>query len=136
MMRRVSGFFYGLFMDAEVLARMDVYVANGRNASVAGYALRIGKRATLVPMPDAVSYGVVYCLTHTDLEKLYGSHGLEAYKPEALAISTFDGEMIPALCYNLPEAPTAQERNTDYARNLRFVLSKLGFPPEYIASVN
>jgi hypothetical protein len=35
----------------------------------------------------------------------------------------------------LREAPRPQERNPDYAGRLRRALTKLEFPPEYIASV-
>jgi hypothetical protein len=46
------------------------------------------------------------------------------------------GTLVPALCYNLREAPAAHERNPDYATWLQGVLSKLNFPPEYIAAVS
>ena len=46
-----------------------------------------------------------------------------------------ESETLPALCYNLIETPGAKETNTEYAASLAGVLEKLGFPPEYIASV-
>ena len=45
------------------------------------------------------------------------------------------GTPTPALCYNLRDAPRPQERNPDYAERLRRALTKLEFPPDYIASV-
>ncbi len=42
---------------------------------------------------------------------------------------------FPALCYNLPEAPAATERNPQYAADLRAVLEALDFPPEYVAAI-
>jgi hypothetical protein len=47
-----------------------------------------------------------------------------------------EGESLPALCYNLREAPGPGESNTEYAAHLRAVLGKLEFPSGYIASVS
>jgi hypothetical protein len=46
-----------------------------------------------------------------------------------------EGAPTPALCYNLREAPAPHERNLEYAARLQW-LSKLAFPPEYVASVS
>ena len=62
--RRIDGFFYGLFMDIDILRASQVVAANPRRAYVGGYALRIGRRATLVPAPEARVYGMVFALTH------------------------------------------------------------------------
>ena len=134
-MRKVDGFFYGLFMDPEVLRKVGVVAENNRQASVQDYALRIGNRATLIESPGAVAYGMVYSLTHEDLDKLYGAQGLEQYRPEAMLVRTFAGTAIPALCYNLIDAPAPGERNEGYAKELRKVLAELGFPADYVSSV-
>jgi len=39
------------------------------------------------------------------------------------------------LCYNLVQAPEVHERNPEYAKRLRRVLENLGFPAEYVESV-
>jgi hypothetical protein len=49
--RRVDVFFYGLFMDIGVLRQSGVEPVNPRRASADGFALRIGRRATLVAAP-------------------------------------------------------------------------------------
>ena len=134
-MRRVDGFFYGLFMDAAVLHESRVAPANPRRAYVDDYALRIGRRATLVPSPGARAYGMLFALTHDELDTLYTAPGLEQYRPEAVLAHSMDGEPFPALCYNLREVPGPHEATPDYAARLRAVLDKLGFPPEYIASI-
>ncbi len=133
--RRIDGFFYGLFMDSDVLRQSDIDATNPRRAYVDGFQLRIGRRATLVPVPGARSYGMVFALTHNDFEKLYTSPGLEHYRPEGLLAHLMEGEPLPVLCYNLPEAPGPDEANTEYAARLRAVLSKLEFPSDYVASV-
>ena len=133
--RRIDGFFYGLFMDAHVLRQAGTHPSNFRRAYVSDFALRIGQRATLVPSPGARAYGMLISLSHAELEELYSAPGLEAYRPEAVFAHTNDGEALPALCYNLPEAPEPGERNPEYAVRLRGVLEELGFPSEYIESV-
>ena len=133
--RRVDGFFYGLFMDAEVLLEAGTEPSNFRRAFVADFALRIGQRATLVPSPGGRAYGMLISLTHDDLEKLYHAPGLEDYRAEAVLARLADGQSVPALCYNLVRAPGPEERNPEYAARLRSVLAKLGFPAEYVESI-
>lgn len=134
--RRVDGFFYGLFMDPDLLRQSGVVPGNPRRAYAEGFALRIGQRATLLPVPGARAYGMLYALTHAELETLYTAPGLEQYRPEALLARPLDGPPIPALCYNLREAPRPDERNPEYAARLRQALSRLAFPPDYVASVS
>jgi hypothetical protein len=55
--RRVDGFFYGLYMDLEILREAGVAPASPRRAYVDGFALRIGQRATLLPSAGARAYG-------------------------------------------------------------------------------
>ena len=133
--RRVDAFFYGLFMDADLLRESGVAPMSPRRAHVDGYALRIGQRATLVPSAGARAYGMLISLTHAELDRLYGGPGLEQYRPEAVLVHPFDGPPTPALCYNLPAAPPPHEGNPDYAARLRRALQRLGFPPEYVAAV-
>jgi len=133
--RRVDGFFYGLFMDVEVLRESQVTALEPRRAYVDGYGLRIGRRATLVPSEGSRAYGMVFALTHDDLDRLYSPPGFLDYRPEAVLVCTLDGGTLPALCYNLVEPPGPDEANADYAARLRETLGILEFPPEYIASI-
>ncbi len=57
--RRIEVFFYGLFMDADLLRAKGAHPVNVRPACVPGFALRIGQRATLLRIPDARAYGIV-----------------------------------------------------------------------------
>ncbi len=134
--RRIDGFFYGLFMDSDILRENKVVSVSPRRAYVDGYELCIGRRATLVPAPNARTYGVVFALTHDDFETLYAAPGLEQYRPEAILAHSLDNETMPVLCYNLREASGTDEANTEYAVRLREVLGKLEFPPDYIESIS
>lgn len=131
----IDGFFYGLFMDADVLREAGTKPSNFRRAYVDDFALRIGQRATLVPSPGARAYGMLISLSNQDLETLYSTPGLEAYRSEQVIAHTLEGEAVPALCYNLLEAPEQHERNPEYAARLKRVLKDLGFPAEYVESI-
>jgi hypothetical protein len=58
-----------------------------------------------------------------------------AYRPEAVLVQLSNGEILAALCFNLPDPPSAEERNADYASQLRSLAEQLNFPPEYVASI-
>ena len=134
--RRIDAFFYGLFIDHDILQEGGVAPVNPRRAYVDGFALRIGQRATLLPLAGARAYGMVFALTHAELERLYAAPGLEQYRPEAVLAQPLEGTAAPALCYNLREAPSPHERNPEYVARLQRALSKLDFPQEYVASVS
>ena len=133
--RSIDVFFYGLFMDDDLLRSKGIVPMNPRPASVEGFQLRIGKRATLVPASNERSYGVVMALTQSELQRLYSGPGLEHYRPEAVICTTLAGETVRALCYKLPQPPAPDEANEEYAGQLRGVLAKLGFPTEYVERV-
>ena len=73
----MDAFFYGLYMDDTVLRGAGVAPKAPRKARADGYALKIGKRATLVKAPGSNAWGMVYALRPEDLAKLYGAPGLE-----------------------------------------------------------
>jgi hypothetical protein len=133
--RRVDAFFYGLFMDVDVLRASHVVPANPRRAVVDDFALRIGARAALIPSPGERVYGMLIALTHAELSRLYAGPGLEDYRPEAVLARPLDGGLTPALCYNIA-APAAHERNAEYAARLRRLLARLEFPPDYVATIS
>jgi hypothetical protein len=133
--RQIDVFFYGLFMDVQVLRQAGTNPSNFRRAYVPDFALRIGQRATLTPSRGARAYGMLVSLTHAELERLYGAPGLEGYRPEAVVAHPFGDEAVPSLCFNLVQAPESHERNPEYAMRLKSVLEDLGFPLEYVESV-
>lgn len=133
--RRVDVFFYGLFMDSDILKDGGINAVDPRRAYVDDYALRIGQRATLVPDSGARAYGMLFALTHDDLDRLYGAPGLECYRPEAVSVHAMEGGSCSALCYNLREPPNLDEASAEYASQLREVLTGLEFPLSYIQSL-
>ena len=118
--RRIDAFFYGLFMDIDILREADVAPVNPRRAYVDDFALRIGQRATLLPSAGGRAYGMLFALTHAELERLYTAPGLEQYCPEAVLARPFEGTAAPALCYtNLWRALSALRRPASLGRHRR-----------------
>ena len=133
--RLLDVFFYGLFMDPQLLRGKGVHPEDIRLAAVAGFTLRIGARAALVPDSAGSTRGVVMKLSHTDIQRLYSEPSVAAYKPEPVLVQLRDGRMVAALCFNLPEAPSPDEKNTVYAAKLRVVAERVGLPGDYVASI-
>jgi hypothetical protein len=133
--RLLDVFFYGLFMDPQLLRDKGVEPMEIRQAAVPGFALRIGARASLVPEPAGIALGVVMKLSHADLQRLYSEPSVAAYKPEPVLAKLRVGGTVAALCFNLPEAPSSGEKNTEYAVRLRVVAQRVGLPSDYVESI-
>jgi hypothetical protein len=133
--RRIDVFFYGLFMDDALLREKGMNPVNRRTAFVENFSLVIGARATLVPSPGQTVYGVLFSLTQTEVDALYGEASVSVYRPEAVSAQLADGSVIPALCFNLPTPPSITERNPQYVSKLREVASRIGLPPSYVSSI-
>ena len=132
---RVEVFFYGLFMDEAVLRGKGLRPEGRRVASVEGFRLVIGERATLVPRAGSVVYGVLYALTRAEVDALYSEESVSAYRPEVVPARAAGGGVAPALCFNLPEPPAPGERNPRYASKLRELAGRIGLPAGYVSSI-
>lgn len=133
---RVNVFFYGLFMDNDLLHSKGVIPQNPMPAKLQGYSLRIGNRATLIPDENKTVHGFLMSLTHDELDNLYGDESLKAYRYEPVIVHTKDKGTLPALCFNLVEPPAHHERNEEYARKLKLVALQYGLPEEYVNSIS
>jgi hypothetical protein len=133
--RLIDVFFYGLFMDADLLRANGFEPANGRRARVSGMALRIGRRATLVPDPASSVHGFVFGLSHPEIDRLYQEPSVAMYRPEAVIAHLEDQPSVPALCFNLPPSNEAEPANPEYATKLRTVGMRLGLPAGYLATI-
>ena len=133
--RRIEVFFYGLFMDADLLRAKGADPVNIRPACVRGFALRIGERATLLRASGATAYGIVMDLTHAEIDQLYSDPSVRAYRPEAVIAELTDGSRVPALCFNLIVPPEPQEANAEYAAKLRDLARRLGLPSQYVETI-
>ena len=132
---RVEVFFYGLFMDEALLREKGLRPEDRRLASVEGFRLVIGERATLVRCEGGEVYGVLFSLTRGEVEALYSEESVSAYRSEVVTARTSDGRVVQALCFNLPAQPSLGERNPLYASKLKRLAERLGLPAEYVSSI-
>lgn len=135
MYRLVRIFFYGVFIDAELLREKNAHPTAIRRATVLGAALRIGRRAALAPETDGVVLGMLMELPHHEIDALYRDPSLSDYRPEPVLAICSDNEAVAALCFNLPVPPVPDERNEEYAAKLREVAQRLSFPAEYVRNI-
>jgi hypothetical protein len=126
--RTIDVFFYGLYMDPVLLEQKGVMPRNPRSARVDGYALRIGQRVTLLRSLENRAFGMVYSLTHAEINSLYWGAGIEVYRAEAVIAQIVGGGTVPALCCILLDPPAADEINAEYSEKLRTVLKRLELP--------
>jgi hypothetical protein len=81
---RVWTFFYGSYINFEVLGEVALVPENWEVARVAGFDIRIQPRANLVRSDAGTVYGIVATATHEELARLY------AHAQDVL------GELLPA----------------------------------------
>ena len=127
-------FFYGLFMDEDLLAGKGVTPSFSASGFVDDFALRIGDRATLVPENGGRAYGLVMTVTAQETAELYAEKSVADYVAEPVIVELEDGKTVEAACYNLPEDQIAGT-NQQYAADLLHLATKLGFPSSYLASI-
>lgn len=121
-------FFYGLYMDPDILLSKGVEPRNPRIGTVDGYSLRVGNLATLLRESGAKASGLVYSLTHDEIDLLYAKAGLDMYVPEAVTVDLESGGRLSALCCNLLVPPNASESNDEYTEKLHACKQRLNVP--------
>jgi hypothetical protein len=130
----VRVFFYGSYMNRDVLAEVDLVPSLLEVARLDGYDIRIAPRANLVPSVQHSVYGVIAEATHAELARLY-SHAKdvlgETYLPHPVLTQLLAGAWYPALCYI---APSMEPRQPDPAYVDRIIqpARELGLPAWYI----
>jgi gamma-glutamyl AIG2-like cyclotransferase len=126
-------FFYGTFMNRDVLINHGVTPTSIVPARLNGFELYIRPRVNLARSDRWCAYGVITEVTHEDLARLYSelerSFGLK-YFPEPVLTEAFDGTVRPALCYLAPhmdDAPATKE----YVNELAEAVRAAGLPEWY-----
>ena len=100
-MRKVWTFFYGSFMNPDVLAEADVHPIGQQMARLDDWELKIAPRATLIPTQGSCVYGILAQLTHSEIDRLYAKDwfGFGTYLPEAVMVTNSVGHPSAAMCY-------------------------------------
>jgi len=130
----VPVFFYGLFMDPEVLRQKGADPKGFRLASVEGYGLRIGERATLEPSEGEKVFGSVMSLSAKELELLYAEESVADYVPVRLTAMDLENGRFEAVSYILP-MEMLSGRNPEYAKALLTVAEKIGLPDSHLKQI-
>jgi hypothetical protein len=132
---RVAVFFYGSYMNRNVLDEIGLTPGVWEPASLPGFEIRIAPRANLIRAADQVVFGVLATATHAELERLY-AHARdvlgEVYRPEAVLVHTRGGDWRPALCY-VASQMAEQSADPAYVERILKPARELGFPPWYLA---
>lgn len=131
---KVWVFFYGSYMNRDVLKEVDLAPEQWEVARVGGFDIVIQPRANLIRSDRHCVYGILASATHAELNRLY-AHAKdvlgETYLPEAVLAQTTSGEWRSALCYIAPsmdEGPAAK----DYVERILKAARDYSFPGWYI----
>jgi hypothetical protein len=131
-------FFYGSYINREVLAEVDLVPAQAEVARLSGYDITIAPLANLLPSSRHVVYGILATATHAELHRLYTEHARGvlggSYLPQAVLAETGSGQWRPALCYlahDMRPAPAA----ADYVARIARPAREYGFPGWYCARI-
>ena len=124
-------FFYGSFINLDVLAGYGLAPENIEVARLSGYDISIAPLATLVRSDRHSVYGLLCSARHDALHRLYSQTWVAAYRPEAVMVETRPGRMALALCWIAP--PFKPERVADdYLDRIIGPARDFGFPAWYI----
>ena len=130
-------FFYGSYMNLDVLREVDFSPRQVERARLPGFALTIRPLANLVRSDHDVVYGIVATGTHAELARLY-DHAEEVlggrYLPEAVLVETGQGRSIPALCYIAPDLKP-RPAALDYVERIELAGRLHGLPERYLEHI-
>ncbi len=126
-------FFYGLFMDVNLLRSMGIEIKNLRIAVLAHHKLVIGQKASLLPNKGSSTYGILMQIGEKDLKRLYEQKEVSAYKPQHVVVDSSE-EKVNAVCY-LISAEQMVGRNSEYAEALWILAKSLDFPEDYLQEI-
>lgn len=132
-MRYVWTFFYGSFINLEVLKQYNVVPASYEVARLNGFDIDVQPLSTLVPDDARSVYGIVAEVTHVNLTVLYTLDWVGRYDPYPVLVETNEGHLIPSLCYI--SSPAENEKSPaaeDYVMSIINPARALGFPSWYI----
>lgn len=131
---KVWTFFYGSYMNFDVLREVDLVPEQWQVARLYGFDIRIQPRANLTRSDQHCVYGIGATATHAELPWLY-AHAKdilgELYLPEAVLVETLAEQWRPALCYPCPEMEP-RPAELAYVERMLQPAKQFGFPAWYI----
>ena len=129
--RNVRVFFYGSFINRDVLARADYHPTDFEVARLDGFDIVRKPLATLRRSDQHCVYGVLTSATHAELARLYGQEWVQTYLPEAALVTTTTGAIHPALVY-IAHGATGAPPFANYPDAIIDAAVEWGFPKWYL----
>lgn len=132
--KRVQVFFYGLYMDFDILRQHGEMPEVWEVARLSGYDFQIASWGYLTPSKRNSVYGTLVGVTHEELARLYdpaNSFLTMQYFPEAVLVETSDGKWVAALCYVAKDKPEGAV-NAEYVDKIVALTKRLEFPAWYV----
>ena len=131
---KVWTFFYGSYINFDVLKEVELEPTEWEVARLHGYDIKIEPRANLDRSDADTVYGILATATHRQLNNLY-AHAKEVlgetYLPEAVLAETLDRKWRPALCYICPDMEPGSA-HPDYVARILGPARQYGFPGWYL----
>lgn len=124
-------------MDPELLKDQGLNPEHPVKAKLTDYKLILADRATMVPTPDSVVWGMVMSLTNQELSHLYAAPSVRDYLAVDIVCLSEQNEKVAAKTYILPSNhPLRSPKDTSYAKNLRYCAIKIELPDSYLVFLN
>ena len=129
----VPVFFYGGLINRKMQERVGVTPAWSFEAALPGYSLTIRPYVDVHEAGGETVFGLVMCVRHADLERLYSQLKVR-YHPIPVLVRRKNGMHMPALCYvagGMPPGPADEA----HVRMLLEPAEELGFPSWYLRRI-
>jgi hypothetical protein len=124
-------FFYGSFMDLEVLRTLSVVPKNVETAELKNWSITFSPMATLVQSEGDSVYGTIAELSRDEVRILYTRDDLKHYNPVGITVATKQNKRVPAQCY-ISKPGSGQKPSVEYLRRVIQAAESLGFPSAYL----
>jgi hypothetical protein len=124
----VAVFFYGLFMDAELLRARGIAPRATRVVSVADHVICLGIKAMLLPAPNRRAWGVLHVIGRREFDCLYAN--LQDYLEVTVLVQDHDGSTSPAVAMIHRDPPVGSAEDPAYAVSWRALAMRLRLPNE------
>jgi ketosteroid isomerase-like protein len=127
-------FFYGSFMDLELLRTLGVVPKTFETAELKNWSIAFSPMATLVRSEGDSVYGTIAELSRDEVRTLYTRDDLKHYNPVDITVATEQNNRVPAQCY-ISKPGAGQKPSVEYLRRVIHAAGSLGFPPAYLAKL-
>ena len=116
-------FFYGLFMDMDVLRARGIHPRAIEVVTVLDHRIHLGAKAMLVPATSGRARGILALLKRHEFDALYA--GLDEYREEHVTAMHADGRRMPALTMVHPDPSLDAPSDPVYEERWKALIAQL-----------